>query len=36
MTGSSALSFGGLPLRLDLDRQVRRYDLQQMHRQRWS
>ncbi len=34
--GSDPRSFGGAPRRFDLERQVRLYDPQQSHRQRWS
>lgn len=34
--GSDPRSFGGAPRRFDLERQVRLYDPQQTHRQRWS
>ncbi len=34
--GSDPRSFGGTPRRFDLERQVRLYDPQQTHRQRWS
>jgi deoxyribodipyrimidine photo-lyase len=34
--GSDPRSFGGTPRRFDLERQVRLYDPEQTHRQRWS
>jgi deoxyribodipyrimidine photolyase len=34
--GSDPRSFGGMPRRFDLERQVHRYDPQETHRRRWS
>jgi hypothetical protein len=34
--GRDPRSFGGSPRRFDLERQVRMYDPEEMHRQRWS